>query len=73
MSDPTNERALIVAWIRRMSSGETSASLFSWRDRLLYAWWGLRNPSVSMVAARRAIADAIESGAHLLTPERDNG
>lgn len=68
-----SERDQIVAWIRRMSAGPTSASFFSWRDRLFYAWWGLRNPSVSMVAARIAIADGIERGDHLLTPESDNG
>lgn len=59
------ERAEIVAWLRGISNAPTPAKLFTWRNRLLYAWWGLRNPSVSMIATRISIADALERGDHV--------
>jgi len=57
------ERAAIVAWLRAMS--RDPIAIFSLRERIFYAWWGFRNPSVSMVAARIVTADAIERGDHI--------
>jgi len=59
------EREAVVRWLQGVSGAPTSAKLFSWRERLFYAWWGLRNPSVSMVATRLAVAKAIEAGEHI--------
>lgn len=66
----SEETARIVSWLRGMCNSPTKASIFTWRERLLYAWWGLRNPSWSMVASRIAIANAIERGDHM---EKGNG
>jgi hypothetical protein len=63
MTEREQERAAIVAWLRK--GPLAPASIFSWRDRLFYAWWGLRNPAVSMTAARIAVANAIERGEHI--------
>ena len=65
------DREAVVRWLREMSRAPTSASVFSWRERLFYAWWGLRNPSVSMVATRLAVAKAIEAGTHIM--EKSDG
>lgn len=62
MDEVENERAAVVAWLRK--GPLTPASIYTWRDRLFYAWWGLRNPSVSMAATRLVEANAIERGDH---------
>lgn len=62
-----SEREAIVRWLRDRQV--TPASIFTLRDRLFYAWWGFRNPGVSMMAARVAAADSIEAGRHLLSKE----
>lgn len=57
-----DERAKIVAWL--LKGGIPPARIHTWRDRIFYAWWGLRNPNVSFAASRIAHARAIERGGH---------
>lgn len=59
----TPDEKRIVDWLRGMTK-PTAPKLFTLRQRLFYAWWALRNPSVSMVAVRVAIVNAIEAGDH---------